>query len=209
MELKVYTSQGKESGNVKVADAIFDVAMKQSLVHEVITAQDANSRSMSSHTKDRSQVAGTGKKPWKQKGTGRARHGHRQSPIWSGGGVTFGPNPFRNFFKKVNKKVRRKAIHMMLSDRARDEKFLVVDSYGDGIEKTQNLAAVRAALPCGDRPVLFVTTPEESGVVRAAANLPRVATIAAHSLNAKDLARSEYVIASKDAVDVIVNTYKA
>lgn len=209
MELTVYSSKGQKSGNIAVADEIFGVALKQSLVHEVIVAQDSNSRRLAAHVKDRGEVAGTGKKPWKQKGTGRARHGHRRSPIWSGGGITFGPNAFRNFFKKVNKKVRRKAIQMVLSDRARDEKFLVVEAYDVEAGKTKGIAALRAALPGSGRPTLFVTSATDENVVRAAKNLPRVKTIAAHSLNVRDLTRFEYIVTSKDALDVIVNTYKA
>jgi large subunit ribosomal protein L4 len=209
MELTVYSSKGQKSGSIAVADEIFGIPLKQSLVHEVIVAQDSNSRRLAAHVKDRGEVAGTGKKPWKQKGTGRARHGHRRSPIWSGGGITFGPNAFRNFFKKVNKKVRRKAVRMVLSDRARDERFLVVEGYEITAGKTKDLATLRAALPGNGRPTLFVTALADQEVVRAAQNLPRVETIAAHSLNAKDLTRYEYIVASKDALDVITNTYKA
>lgn len=209
MELTLYSSKGQKSGNVTVADSIFAVPVKSSLVHEVIVAQDANSRVLASHVKDRSEVAGTGKKPWKQKGTGRARHGHRRSPIWVGGGITFGPNAFRNFFKKVNKKVRRKAIQMVLSDRAKNEKFLVVDQYDIADGKTKSLDVLRKALPCGERPTLVITTQNDVDVARAARNLPRIKTIAAHSLNARDLAKYEYIVTSKDALDVITNTYKA
>jgi large subunit ribosomal protein L4 len=209
MELTVYSSKGQKSGTVAVADEIFGVALKASLVHEAIVAQDANSRVMYSHVKDRGEVAGTGKKPWKQKGTGRARHGYRRSPIWSGGGITFGPNAFRNFFKKINKKVRRKAIHMVLSDRARDERFLVVESYDVEQGKTKNLAVLRGVLPGANRPALFVTAPSDIQIARAARNLPRTKTIAAHSLNVRDLTHAEYVVASKDALDIITNTYKA
>lgn len=209
MELTLYSSKGQKSGTIAVADEVFGVALKPSLVHEAIVAQDANNRVLAAHVKDRGEVAGTGKKPWKQKGTGRARHGHRRSPIWIGGGITFGPNAFRNFFKKINKKVRRKAIKMVLSDRARDERFLVVENYGIEAGKTKDFAALRAALPGNGRPTLFVTAPTDSEVVRAAKNLPRVQTIAAHSLNARDLTRYEYVVASKEALEVITNTYKA
>lgn len=208
-EVKVYNTKGNEAGTIKLDDELFGVAVKASLIHEVIVAQDANSRQMSAHVKDRSQVSGTGKKPWKQKGTGRARHGSARSPIWSGGGVTFGPNALRNFFKKINKKVRRKAIAMVLSDRAKNDAFIVLEQYGMDSAKTSDFAKIRKALPGAGKSTLVVTTENEQSVVKAAKNLPKTTTISAKSLNARDLAKHPFIIASKDAIDVMTLTYKA
>jgi large subunit ribosomal protein L4 len=207
-QVTVFTAKGKESGSVSVADQLFAVEPNINLLHEVVRIQDANSRRILGTTKDRSEVRGGGRKPWKQKGTGRARHGSRRSPIWSGGGITFGPNLLRNFKLKVNKKVRRKAIAMALSDRLNDKKFMVIDTFGADA-KTSELKGMLSALSVADEKVLLITTKEDTGVIRAAKNLPRVKTISAQSLNAKDLLLSNVHIASKAAVEKIQETYLA
>src|SRR3989339_1692989 len=128
MKTKVYNLQGTESGEIELADSIFNIKIKQELVHEVFVAQTNNQREPWADTKSKAEVRGGGKKPWKQKGTGRARHGSSRSPIWKGGGVTFGPRNDRNFKMRINKKMRQNAIFMVLSDAHRQERFLVVDS---------------------------------------------------------------------------------
>lgn len=206
-KVNLYKKDGSKAGSLELNDAIFAVPAKVGLIHEVIVAQDANSRVQYGHVKDRSQVAGTGKKPWKQKGTGRARHGSRRSPIWSGGGVTFGPNPFRNFFKKVNKKVKRKAIAMLLSDKVAHDKLIVLESYGFTEPKTKVVDSLRNSLPGSDKKALIVTTPTDEALVLAAKNHKTTTTIAAHSLNARDLAKYEYVIVSSEGIDIINETF--
>lgn len=206
-KVNLYKKDGSTAGSIELPDGIFAVPVKAGLIHEVLVAQDANSRVQFAHVKDRSQVAGTGKKPWKQKGTGRARHGSRRSPIWSGGGVTFGPNPFRNFFKKVNKKVKRKAIAMLLSDKVANDKLIIVDSFGFTEPKTSVMNSLRDKLPGKDKKALIVTGPEDEAVVLAARNHLKTNTIAAHSLNVRDLTKYEYVIASSEAIDIINQTF--
>ena len=117
LKIKVYTQDGKETKELALNPAVFGVAVKESVVHQVMVAQMANSRVAIAHTKTRAEVRGGGRKPWKQKGTGRARHGSTRSPIWVGGGVTFGPRSDRNFSQKVNKKMKTKALFMCLSDK--------------------------------------------------------------------------------------------
>ncbi len=208
-QVNLYKKDGKEAGVIELPDALFSVAVKPSLIHEVIVAQDANSRKILGVTKDRSEVRGGGRKPWKQKGTGRARHGSRRSPIWVGGGVTFGPNALRNFAKKVNKKVRRKAIAMLLSDKVKSGEFIVVEDFAFDVPKTSVIARMRQALPGSDATALLITTKEDEAIIRGTQNLPKTQTIAAHSLNARDLAKYRYVIASKSALDIVKETYLA
>ena len=208
-EVTLYKKDGKESGKIDLPKTLFAVPAKPGLIHEVIVAQDANSRVRLANAKDRSEVRGGGRKPWKQKGTGRARHGSRRSPIWSGGGVTFGPNRLINFAKKVNKKVRRKAIAMMLSDKVANNLFIAVEDFTFDVAKTSVIEKMRKALPGSDASALIVTTKEDEAIIRGSKNLPKTQTIAAHSLNARDLAKYSYVIASKQAIDVIKETYAA
>ena len=208
-KVNLYKQDGKTSGSIELPDGLFAVKVKPDVIHEVLVAQLANGRARIAQAKDRSEVRGGGKKPWKQKGTGRARHGSRRSPIWSGGGVTFGPNAARNFVKKVNKKLRRKALAMVLSDKLAHERLIVLEDLKLANAKTSVLAALRNMLPGAGYSTLIITTKEQADVVLAAKNLPKTATIAATSLNVRDLLKYQYVITSKEAVDVLKETYLA
>ncbi len=206
-QVKLYTWQGGDAGMLDLPDNLFSVAVKPSVVHEVIVAQDANSRVVSAHTKDRSEVSGGGKKPWKQKGTGRARHGSTRSPIWVGGGVAHGPLAERNFSKKVNKKMKRVAIAMLLSDRLAKEAFVAVESLVLPEMKTKLIAAMRKALPCAEKKALVILGSSEAGTYRAIRNLEHTQAIGARSVNPRDLAKFGAVIASKAAIAEMEETF--
>src|SRR5690606_5742111 len=120
IETQVYSREGKAKGTVKLPEAIFATPWNGDLVHQVLMSMRANANRSTAHTKFRSEVSGGGKKPWKQKGTGQARHGSRRSPIWIGGGVSHGPRTEKDFEKKINKKVRHKALFIALSQKLRD-----------------------------------------------------------------------------------------
>ena len=204
----LYNQTGSEVGELSLDASLFDVAVDMALVHEAVVAQEANSRQVLAHTKDRGDVAGTGKKPWKQKGTGRARHGSRRSPIWVGGGITFGPTKDRNYSLKMNRKARRKALAMVLSDKVANNAFVAVDSLVLGEAKTKSVASMLKNLPLVGKKTLVVLEPSNTVVVRATRNLPRVSTISANSLNVVDLLANDCVLASKEAVDVLTKTFK-
>lgn len=206
-QVKLYTWQGADAGTLEVPDSLFAVSVKPAVVHEVIVAQDANSRVISSHTKDRSQVSGGGKKPWKQKGTGRARHGSTRSPIWVGGGVAHGPLAERNFSKKVNKKMRRVAIAMLLSDSLAQECFIAVDTLTLPEMKTKLVATMRKALPCAEKKALVILASSEADTYRSIRNLERTQAIGARSVNPRDLAKFGAIIASKAAIAEMEETF--
>ncbi len=206
-EVKRYTTAGKEAGTVSVNDAIFGVTINPALIHDAIVIQEANSRVILSNTKDRSEVAGTGKKPWKQKGTGRARHGSRRSPIWIGGGITFGPTLNRVFGKKINRKARRKAMFMLLTDKVLENRLIVVDSF-DSIEaKTKAVKAMRNALPGATATALIATSKDEQNVVLGSGNIQKTQAIAVTSLNVRDLSKFTYLIISEKGLEQLVETY--
>ena len=127
LKVKVYNTEGLPVGEQELLARIFAVKPNQALIHQAVITQQANERQVLAHTKDRSEVRGGGKKPWRQKGTGRARVGSSRSPIWIGGGVTFGPTKDRNFSKKLNKKMKQQALFMALTDKLQNENLAVVD----------------------------------------------------------------------------------
>lgn len=206
-EVKLYTWQGKENGVIALPDALFDVTPKPHVIHDAIVAQEANARVVLAHVKDRSEVSGGGKKPWKQKGTGRARHGSSRSPIWVGGGVTHGPQDNRNFSQKMNKKTKRTALAMLLTDKVRSQAFVAVENYELPEAKTKFAAEMRQSLPGAEHSALVIVTTGDVALKRAAANLPKTMTIHAHSVNVRDLAKYRMVIASQEAIQVMRDTF--
>jgi len=137
---------GKEAGTIALPEAVFGATWNADLVHQVVTAMQANARTPIAHTKDRSEVSGTGKKPWKQKGTGSARHGSRRSPIWRTGGVAHGPRNERSFKQKINKKMRVKALYAVLSKKFEDGEVLFLDNLAYTEPKTKEAKETIKAL---------------------------------------------------------------
>ena len=142
METTIYSNKGIASGSLKLPEAIFDLPWNGDLVHQVAEAIQANMRDSIAHAKDRSQVSGGGKKPWAQKGTGRARHGSTRSPIWRHGGVTHGPLSEKDYSQKINRKMRTKALFTVLSQKMRDGEIMFVDNFALENIKTKEAAKV-------------------------------------------------------------------
>lgn len=206
MLVKTYDQNGKEVGQTRLPSEIFDVKVNSDLVHQVVVSQMANKRTVIAHAKDRAQVRGGGKKPWRQKGTGRARHGSRRSPLWKGGGVTFGPTKERNFEKKINKKMKRKALLMVLSAKVKNDLLLVLEKLSLEKPKTKLMAEVFKNLPVKGSSLIILPGLEKD-VIRAARNIPKTATVEARNLNALDLLSFKYLIVPKDAIKVIKETF--
>ncbi|PIP28931.1 50S ribosomal protein L4 [Candidatus Kuenenbacteria bacterium CG10_big_fil_rev_8_21_14_0_10_39_14] len=142
MKYQIYQASGEKDKQVDLNPAIFNVEANQGLIHQAVVAQMSAKRKVLADTKDKGEVRGGGRKPWRQKGTGRARHGSSRSPIWIGGGVTFGPTKDRNFKKKINKKMKRKALFMCLTDRAKSKDMVIVDKLDFKENKTKEFVAV-------------------------------------------------------------------
>ena len=128
MDAKVYNNKGEETSTIKLSEKVFGVKLNSDLIHQVVVSMGSNSRTPVAHTKDRSEVRGGGIKPWRQKGTGRARHGSNRSPIWIGGGVTHGPRNEKDYSKKINKKMKVAALYSVLSEKMRHGEIIFVDS---------------------------------------------------------------------------------
>lgn len=137
MEAKIYNKTGKEAGSIKLPENVFGLPWNADLVHQVAESMKSDARKPVAHTKNRGEVRGGGKKPWQQKGTGRARHGSIRSPLWVGGGVTHGPRNEKNFSRKVNKKMKAKALYTILSKKFKDGEILFVESFAMSAPKTK------------------------------------------------------------------------
>lgn len=206
--VKIYNLQGQETGTMDLDTTLFGVEVRSTLVHEAVVAHTSNVRAVLAHTKDRSEVAGGNKKPWKQKGTGRARHGSRQSPIWKGGGITFGPTNLRNFAVKINKKTKRLALAMVLSDKVNHDRLIVVDGFRFDDGKTKELSKSLALLPSAGKKTLVVVEMDNRGVGLAARNLKNVEVFPVNTINLLALLRLDYVVFTKVALEAAMAIYK-
>lgn len=203
----VYNQEGKKVGEVKLEPKIFEVSINPEVVQQAAVTQLANARKVLAHTKDRSEVRGGGAKPWRQKGTGRARHGSIRSPIWIGGGVTFGPRKERNFKKRMNKKAKRKALFMVLSDRAQEAKIIILDELKLPQIKTRALVEILNKLPLKNRKTLLILPGNDQVVVKSCRNLPQAKTSLADNLNILEVLEAEYLLLIKDSLKKIKETY--
>jgi len=205
MKVKVYKQSGVSAGEMELNDSVFGADVNEALIHQTAVAQAANARQGTKCTLTRAEVRGGGIKPWRQKGTGRARQGSIRSPQWDGGGVVFAPKP-RDFDKKVNKQSRRAATRGALSCKVRDDEFIVVDGIAS-TGKTKEIAKMLTALKIDDKSVLLVLTGKDGLVVRAAGNINRLTTITSEYVNVLDIVRNTKLVVTKEAVKAIEAAY--
>lgn len=204
---KVYNQEGEVVGDEKLNPAIFGVEIKKGLVQQAVVTQQANARFPLAHTKDRSEVRGGGAKPWRQKGTGRARHGSIRSPIWKGGGVTFGPRTDRSFQKKINRKAKRKALFMVLSDKASHNKIAILNQLKLEEFKTKRLLEILKKLPVKDKKTMIILPGSDKKIIKSAANLSKVSTIRADNLNVVDLLKFDWLLILKNSLKKMEEVY--
>lgn len=207
MKLKVYNQEGKEIKKIDVSDDVFNLDLNSDLVHQVIVSQASNRRQGSAHTKDRGDVSGGGKKPWRQKGTGRARHGSIRSPLWKGGGVTFGPTNEKNYKKRIPKEMKRKALFMALSGKIKDDEFFVVDSFNVENHKTKAMKEIINCFPLQSKKTLIVLPETNRNVILGTRNLPEIKTMPAKNLTALDVLSFKNLIVLEDSVSLIEKTF--
>lgn len=207
MKTKVYNLEGKETGEIELPERIFNVPVNEDLVHQVVVAQMANSREAIADTKDRGEVRGGGKKPWKQKGTGRARHGSSRSPIWKGGGVTFGPTSDRNFTKRINKKMKAKALFMVLSEKLREEKILVLENLDMKKPSTKEMIKAFGKLSIKKKALLALDKKDDN-VIKSVDNISNISLVASDSINVVDILRNDMFVVNKAGIKKIEETYK-
>lgn len=212
MESKIYNQAGKETGSTKLPESVFGLRWNGDLVHQVVVGMQSNQRSNTAQVKDRGAVRGGGKKPWRQKGTGRARHGSSRSPLWKGGGVTHGPTTERNYEKKINKKMKTKALFTILSQKQRDGEVVLVDQFKFSAPKTQeaqktinSLSKIKGLEKLnyrkGNRALLALPAHDEK-VLKSFQNLPGTEVIEARNLNPELLLNYQYVLIGSPEVSL-------
>ncbi len=201
----LYDRTGKSLGSVELADALFAAPVNASVLHQVVTAQLAGRRTGTADTKTRGEVRGGGKKPYRQKGTGRARQGSRTAPHYRGGGAVFGPHP-RSYEQRLPRKMKRLALRGALTAKLGDEAIKVIDAFGLGAIKTKELVGVLGALQAHGR-VLVVAPGRDETLELSARNLPTVEVILADSLNVVDLLKADVVLIEQPALARMEEVY--
>ncbi|HEX2767466.1 MAG TPA: 50S ribosomal protein L4 [Candidatus Limnocylindria bacterium] len=201
----ILTADGKEAGTIDLAETLFAAPVNESLIHQAVVRQMAGRRLGTADTLTRGEVTGGGKKPWRQKGTGRARQGSRTAPHWAGGGVVFGPHP-RSYEQKMPAKMRRSALRGVLTAKQADGALRVVDGFGLDAIKTKTMLERLAAWDAGGK-VLLVLAARDETVERSARNLRQVRMILADSLNVVDLLEADTVVFTREALDRAQEVY--
>lgn len=201
-KLSVYNLAGQVTGEIELNDQVFGVEFNEAVVHQAIVMQLANQRQGTSATKTRGMVRGGGRKPWKQKGTGRARSGSTRSPIWVGGGTTFGPQP-RSYAKKMPRKARRLALCCALSAKVAAGEMVVIEGLNFDAPKTKNVVSMLNAFDAAAKKALLITDAENTNVELSARNMPKVTAISNMGLNCFDILNSNKVFLAKEVVEKI------
>lgn len=197
-----YDRTGKQVGDIDLAESVFNEKINEHAVHQVVTAQLSAMRRGTASTKTRGEVSGGGRKPWRQKGTGRARHGSIRSPLWVGGGTVFGPKP-RNYNKKVPKKVKRLALRSILSDKVNNDSLIILDELKFDKPKTKNMVELLSNLELEGKKVVIVIPEKDENIYLSARNIPGVKTLVVDALNAYDLLNNDYIIMPEEVLEKI------
>jgi len=216
---KVYNQEGQSVGEKTLPAEIFEVEVKEGLIQQAVELYLANQRKVYAHTKGRSEVRGGGRKPWRQKGTGRARHGSIRSPLWKGGGITFGPTKEASYKKKMNKKARRKALFMALSDKVKNEHLIIIDKIDIEKSKTKEFKNIvdkvgkAVAKEQTDKKVknsyLVVIDPKNKPLFQASRNLAKIKVLSATSLNIYEILKYHWVFVTEKGLENVLKAFAA
>ena len=207
MKIDVYNQKGEKISQAELPKEIFDVELSKDLLHQVVVSQMANRRQGTAQAKDRGDVSGGGKKPWRQKGTGRARAGSTRSPLWKGGGVTFGPLKDKVYKKIVPKKIKRAALFMVLSQKAKNNSLLLIDNLKIKEAKTKLAFDIFKNLPSAKKSVLVALPDMDKNFIMAARNIVKIEVMQVKDLNALDVLNNKYLIMPKESVKVMEDLF--
>jgi large subunit ribosomal protein L4 len=206
MKFDVYNIEGEKVGKIEIGDTLFAEPIRKDLIHQVTTIQLANMRRGTASTKKRGEVRGGGRKPWRQKGTGRARAGSTRSPIWVGGGVVFGPKP-RSFRRDLPRKMRRKALRSIISSRASDNAITIVEDLPIEEFKTKWVVEVLKKLNLSEKKLLMVTNGYSEYLFKSADNVRGVKILPADRLNVYDVVIKEHILFTKGGIERAVEVF--
>jgi len=206
LKIKVYNKSAEAVKDLELNAKIFAVKASNELLHQVVVSQMANARQVIADTKGRAEVSGGGKKPWKQKGTGNARAGSSRSPLWTGGGVTFGPRNTRNFSLRLNAKMRRAALIAVLTEIAKNKSMVVVKDLTLTEVSTKKFVAVLEKLPVENGKILIITEKSNRELELSSANLSFVKVLRAENINIVDLLKHKYILITEDALTKVSET---
>ncbi|SDL83097.1 50S ribosomal protein L4 [Halarsenatibacter silvermanii] len=198
-EVNMINTAGENIDTVDLSDDIFAEEINEHVVHKVVTAQLAARRQGTASTKERPEVAGGGRKPWRQKGTGRARHGSIRSPIWVGGGVTFGPKP-RSYEKKVNKKTKKLALRSVLSAKLQEDELIILDELEFEKPCTRDAKSLLEDLGMDEKKLLFILPEKDENTYLSFRNIPSARTLVLDALNTYDLLDNEMIVMPEAAL---------
>jgi len=201
-KVALFKQDGTEAGDIELNEAVFGIEPNKRVMTDAVLMQQASTRQGTHAVKTRSQVRGGGRKPWRQKGTGRARQGSIRAPHWVGGGVVFGPNTARNYKYNLPKKVRRLALKSALSSKVQNEEIVVLESLSFDEPKTKEVVSMLQSLNA-DKKVLIVTAGVDENVARSANNLQNVKVITAQDVNVLDLLSHDKLVITKDAAEAV------
>jgi large subunit ribosomal protein L4 len=201
MQVPVYNIQGEQVSEVELRDDIFAAPINEAVMHQALIRQLANARQGTHKTKTRGEVQGGGRKPWRQKGTGRARQGSIRAPHWRGGGVVFGPTP-RSYEQKMPRKMRRQALRSALSAKASEAQVRVLDALHMDAPRTKEMMGILSSLGV-DSSVLILLPQSDENILRSVRNLPEVRTLVAQYLNVRDLLKYDYILMPLASLEVI------
>ncbi len=208
MNLDIVNKENKKIETLEVPERIFGAKWNPELVKQVLSVQISNRHHPWAHTKDRSEVRGGGKKPWAQKHTGRSRHGSSRSPLWSGGGTTFGPRNERDYSRKINVKMKRAALFSLLSKKLKDDNLKVIDQMALDVPKTKAASVILKNIFKTKTTVLMVPAKGNKKMKLAARNIPKTNVLSSNALNVYDILANHNVFFEKDAVLEFVNQYQ-
>lgn len=204
MQVAVHNLVGKEVGQVELDDYIFGITPNIAVIQQAVLRQQANARQGTHSTKTRADVRGGGRKPWRQKGTGRARQGSTRSPQWAHGGVVFGPHP-RSYEQDMPRKMRRLAIRGVLSAKAAENQIVIIENFEELEPRTKAMKEALTSLNVGENSVLIMTAAQEDNIEKAAGNLERVKTMPVDLFSIVDMLKFDYLVLPKASLDIITN----
>ncbi|MBI4127162.1 50S ribosomal protein L4 [Candidatus Peregrinibacteria bacterium] len=207
MKATLYNQKGEKKGEIDLVKNIFEIEGKEGLVHEYLMYQQANARMSIAHTQSKADVRGGGRKPWRQKGTGRARQGSIRNPHWKGGGVAFGPKKWENYEKMMPKKMRRTALFTILTSKAKEGKVMALDKFELDKPKTKDFAQLLSKLQIA-RNVLVVVNKAENTLKKSAANHKNAKVIVSGYMNPADLLKYDNLMFTETALKELEDTYK-